>query len=67
MEGTYRNSCHGKNFPVAATPEGMAQLSPDTITGGDNGGGYSYVHNTIEGFSFNHMSGVGWYGDLTVT
>jgi len=64
MEGIYRNSCHGKNFPGAATPNGMVQLSPDTITGGDNGGGYSYVHTTIHGFSFNHMSGVGWYGDL---
>lgn len=64
MEGTYKNACHGKNFPGAATPAGMVQLSPDTITGGDNGGGYSYVHKTIQGFSFNHMSGVGWYGDL---
>lgn len=64
MEGTYTNSCHGKNFPGAATPNGMVQLSPDTITGGDNGGGYSYVHTTIQGFSFNHMSGVGWFGDL---
>lgn len=64
MEGTYRNSCHGKNFPGATTPAGMVQLSPDTVYGGDNGGGYSYVHKTTEGFSFNHMSGVGWYGDL---
>ncbi len=64
MEGISKNSCHGKNFPGAATPAGMVQLSPDSITGGDNGGGYSYVHTTVEGFSFNHMSGVGWYGDL---
>jgi predicted alpha-1,2-mannosidase len=64
MEGLYKNSFHGKNFPGAATPNGMVQLSPDTITGGDNGGGYSYVHTTVQGFSFNHMSGVGWYGDL---
>ena len=63
LEGTY-NGFHGKNFPGAATPDGMVQLSPDTITGGDNGGGYSYVHTTIEGFSVNHLSGVGWYGDL---
>jgi len=63
LEGTYKGF-HGKNFPGAATPAGMVQLSPDTITGGDNGGGYSYVHTTIEGFSVNHMSGVGWYGDL---
>ena len=64
MEGTFKNSCHGKNFPGAATPAGMVQLSPDTITGGDNGGGYSCVHTTVHGFSVNHMSGVGWYGDL---
>ena len=55
---------HGKLFPGAATPAGMVQLSPDTITGGDNGAGYSYPHTTIQGFSFNHMSGVGAYGDL---
>ena len=54
----------GKTFPGAATPFGMVQLSPDTITGGDNGSGYSYEHSTIEGFSFTHMSGIGWYGDL---
>ncbi|MGN0834201.1 MAG: GH92 family glycosyl hydrolase [Kiritimatiellia bacterium] len=54
----------GKTFPGAASPFGMVQLSPDTITGGDNGSGYSYHHETIEGFSFLHLSGVGWYGDL---
>ena len=54
----------GKTFPGAATPFGLVQLSPDTITGGDNGSGYSYEHTSIEGFSFTHMSGVGWYGDL---
>lgn len=54
----------GKTFPGAATPFGMVQLSPDTITGGDNGSGYSYTHKTIEGFSFFHMSGVGWYGEF---
>lgn len=54
----------GKTFPGAATPFGLVQLSPDTITGGDNGSGYSFEHTTIEGFSFTHMSGVGWYGDL---
>ena len=43
---------------------GWSQLSPDTITGGDNGSGYSCEHTSIEGFSFTHMSGVGWYGDL---
>ncbi len=54
----------GKTFPGAATPFGLVQLSPDTITGGDNGPGYSWHHHSIEGFSFTHMSGIGWYGDL---
>jgi len=54
----------GKTYPGAAVPGGMVQLSPDTVTGGDNGNGYNYCDNTIEGFSFNHMSGIGWYGDL---
>lgn len=54
----------GKTHPGACCPGGMVQLSPDTVTGGDNGTGYNYCQNTIEGFSFNHMSGIGWYGDL---
>ncbi|GHT87981.1 hypothetical protein FACS189474_2230 [Bacteroidia bacterium] len=54
----------GKTFPGAATPFGMTQVSPNTITGGDNGSGYSYEHITMEGFAFTQMSGVGWYGDL---
>ncbi len=54
----------GKTHPGACYPFGMVQLSPDTTTSGDNGTGYNYCQNTIEGFSFNHMSGVGWYGDL---
>lgn len=54
----------GKTHPGACAPGGMVQLSPDTVTGGDNGTGYNYCQNTIEGFSFNHMSGIGWYGDL---
>jgi len=54
----------GKTFPGAATPFGMVQLSPDTVTGGDNGCGYSADMPTIEGFSFTHMSGVGWYGEF---
>ncbi|MBR1921441.1 MAG: GH92 family glycosyl hydrolase [Kiritimatiellae bacterium] len=60
------NNIHGlgKTFPGAATPFGLVQLSPDTVTGGDNGAGYSYLHDAIEGFSFTHMSGVGWFGDL---
>lgn len=54
----------GKTFPGATTPYGLVQVSPNTITGGDNGSGYSYEHTTIEGFAFTQMSGVGWYGDL---
>lgn len=54
----------GKTIPGATTPFGMVQLSPNTITGGDNGSGYSYEHKTIEGFAFTQMSGIGWYGDL---
>lgn len=54
----------GKTFPGATTPYGMVQVSPNTITGGDNASGYSYEHKTIEGFAFTQMSGVGWFGDL---
>lgn len=54
----------GKTFPGATTPYGMVQVSPNTITGGDNGSGYSYEHTTIEGFALTQMSGVGWNGDL---
>ncbi|OJV45256.1 MAG: alpha-1,2-mannosidase [Bacteroidales bacterium 36-12] len=54
----------GKTFPGVTTPYGMVQVSPNTITGGDNGSGYSYEHKTIEGFAFTQMSGVGWGGDL---
>lgn len=54
----------GKTFPGATTPFGMVQVNPNTITGGDNGSGYSYEHTSIEGFAFTQMSGVGWFGDL---
>ena len=54
----------GKTHPGAIYPFGMVQFGPDTFEGGDNGSGYSYHHKTIDGFSINHMSGVGWYGDL---
>lgn len=54
----------GKTFPGATTPFGMVQVSPNTITGGDNSPGYSYEHETIEGFAFTQISGVGWYGDF---
>jgi predicted alpha-1,2-mannosidase len=54
----------GKTFPGATSPFGLVQLNPNTITGGDNGPGYSYEHTSIEGFAFTQMSGIGWYGDL---
>ena len=54
----------GKTFPGATTPYGMVQVSPNTITGGDNGSGYSDEHRTIEGFALTQMSGVGWFGEL---
>lgn len=54
----------GKTFPGATTPLGMTQVSPNTITGGDNGPGYSFEHTTIEGFAVTQISGIGWYGDL---
>ncbi len=64
MIGATTNNGLGKTFPGATTPFGMVQVSPNTITGGDNGSGYSDEHLTIEGFAFTQMSGVGWYGDL---
>ena len=54
----------GKTFPGATTPYGMVQVSPNTITGGDNGPGYSHEMPYIEGFAFTQMSGIGWFGDL---
>lgn len=54
----------GKTFPGATTPYGLVQVSPQTITGGDNGSGYSDQHRTIEGFAMTQMSGIGWFGDL---
>lgn len=62
LAGSYHGL--GKTFPGATTPFGMVQVSPQTITGGDHGSGYSDEHKTIEGFSFTQMSGIGWYGDL---
>lgn len=61
---TQRELGEGKTFPGPTTPFGLVQLSPDTITGGDNGSGYSWEHKSIEGFSLTHMSGVGAGGDL---
>jgi predicted alpha-1,2-mannosidase len=55
---------NGRTIPGAITPFGMVQVSPNTITGGDNGMGYIYENEYIEGFAFTQMSGIGWYGDL---
>ncbi|GAA0594288.1 GH92 family glycosyl hydrolase [Kribbella sandramycini] len=54
----------GKTYPGPVTPFGLVQLSPDTVSGGDHGSGYSADMETIEGFSFTHLGGVGCYGDL---
>ncbi|MEV6282647.1 GH92 family glycosyl hydrolase [Kribbella sp. NPDC051770] len=54
----------GKTFPGPVRPFGMVQLSPDTVSGGDHGSGYSADMETIEGFSFTHLGGIGCYGDL---
>ncbi len=52
----------GKTFPGATTPYGMVQVSPNTITGGDNSSGYSDEHKTIEGFCLysDEWSGLVW-------
>jgi len=55
---------YGRTFPGATLPFSLVQLGGDTYTGGDVGSGYSYEHNTLEGFSFIHMSGIGWFGDF---
>jgi len=65
--GTNASRAHGnlgKTFPGPCRPFGMVQLSPDTDTTGDQTAGYSHHNTTIEGFSFTHMSGVGWHGDF---
>lgn len=54
----------GKTIPGACYPYGLVQLGPDSVTGGDSGSGYNHEHRTLQGFSFTHMSGIGWYGDL---
>jgi len=52
---TSDGATNGKTFPGATTPFGLVQLSPDTVSGGDNGSGYSWEMDTIEGFSFLHL------------
>jgi putative alpha-1,2-mannosidase len=54
----------GRTYTGANMPFGMVQLAPDTRTGEAVASGYYYSHKTIEGFSMNHMSGVGWRGTL---
>jgi len=55
---------YGRTFPGATSPFGLVQLSPDTQFRKDVTTGYSFEHNTIEGFSFLHLSGVGWFGEF---
>ncbi|MHC5157175.1 MAG: GH92 family glycosyl hydrolase [Planctomycetota bacterium] len=57
-------SSSGRMYTGANMPFGMVQLAPDTRTGEAVTSGYDYSHKTIEGFSMNHMSGVGWFGTL---
>ncbi|MDX2432497.1 MAG: glycoside hydrolase family 92 protein [Bacteroides sp.] len=65
MIGTVSDhSNEGKNFPGATTPFGLVQLSPDTRVDNDVASGYSYTHESIEGFSFLHLSGVGCFGEF---
>lgn len=59
-----KSKYYGRTFPGAAMPFGLVQLSPDTQTAKDNTTGYSYKHKTMEGFSFLHLSGVGWFGEF---
>jgi len=57
-------SADGRMYTGSNLPFGMVQLAPDTRTGEAVCSGYRYDHTTIEGFSMNHMSGVGWLGTL---
>lgn len=52
----------GNTFPGALVPNGMVAVSPDTSP--RYPGGYRSGARFIEGFSQNHMSGVGCDGDL---
>lgn len=55
---------YGRTFPGATVPFGLLQLSPDTYTSKLITTGYSFEHTTMEGFSFLHLSGVGWFGEF---
>ncbi len=48
----------GHNFPGAALPFGMVQLSPDTTPAGQNEG-YDYRDSHLRGFSLTHLAGAG--------
>lgn len=54
--GPFVNSGDENLFPGAVMPFGMVQLSPDTE---NNGFGYHYGQDTVQGFSMTHMSGAG--------
>ena len=58
----------GHNFPGAALPFGMVQLSPDTTPAAPHSGGYDHRDNHIRGFSLTHLSGAGCalYGDFPI-
>ncbi len=59
-----KSKYYGRTTPAATVPYGLVKLGPDTFTGGDVASGYSFEHETLEGFGFVHMSGVGWRGDF---
>jgi len=54
-------SLSGNNYPGAAVPFGMVQLSPDTkdVPDWNAASGYDYNDKTIAGFSHTHLSGTG--------
>ncbi|NTW24680.1 MAG: glycoside hydrolase family 92 protein [Lentimicrobium sp.] len=53
-------SLSGSNFPGAAYPFGLVQLSPDTDAAPENPcSGYDYADTSIVGFSHTHLSGTG--------
>jgi predicted alpha-1,2-mannosidase len=56
----------GSDFPGAALPFGMVQLSPDTPNASPSG--YGYESTAITGFSMTHFSGAGCSnnGDLPI-
>lgn len=53
-------SLSGSNFPGAAYPFGLVQLSPDTDDNPEDPcSGYDYADSLIMGFSHTHLSGTG--------